>query len=50
MKTRAHLADNLGALEITLTEAEKSGLRALVDRIGVRGERYPAAMMRALGG
>ncbi len=50
MKTRAHLADNLGALEITLTTAEKTGLRALVDEIGVRGERYPAAMMRALGG
>jgi len=50
MKTRAHLDDNLGALELHLTPEELAELRALVDRIGVRGERYPAAMMRALGG
>ncbi|MGH8217416.1 MAG: aldo/keto reductase [Steroidobacteraceae bacterium] len=50
MKTRAHLADNLGALDISLSVAELEALRALVDRIGVRGERYPAAMMTALGG
>lgn len=50
MKTRAHLADNLGALDLSLTSAEREALRALVDRVGVRGERYPAAMMTALGG
>lgn len=50
MKTRAHLADNLGALDLPLTSAEREALRALVDRVGVRGERYPAAMMTALGG
>lgn len=50
MKTRAHLQDNVGALEISLTSAEQQGLRALVDEIGVRGDRYPAAMMAALSG
>ena len=50
MKTRAHLTDNLGALEVTLTAAEQHALRALVDEIGVRGERYPAAMMAAVEG
>jgi aryl-alcohol dehydrogenase-like predicted oxidoreductase len=50
MKTRAHLADNRRALEITLTPIERDGLRALVDEIGVRGERYPGAMLRALDG
>ncbi len=50
MKTRAHLDDNLGALRVALSQTERDGLRALVDEIGVRGERYPAAMQRALGG
>jgi aryl-alcohol dehydrogenase-like predicted oxidoreductase len=50
MKSRAHLTDNLGALDVTLSRTELDGLRALVDGIGVRGERYPAAMMRAIGG
>lgn len=50
MKTRAHLADNLGAIEIRLSPSERDGLRALVDQVGVRGERYPGAMLRALGG
>ncbi len=50
MKTRAHLNENLGALALALTAEERAGLRALVDEIGVRGERYPEAMQRALGG
>jgi aryl-alcohol dehydrogenase-like predicted oxidoreductase len=50
MKSRAHLTDNLGALEIELSQAEREGLRALVDEIGVHGERYPGAMLKALGG
>ncbi|HTX24376.1 MAG TPA: aldo/keto reductase [Steroidobacteraceae bacterium] len=49
MKTRAHLTDNLGALAVDLSPVERDGLRALVEQIGVRGERYPAAMLRALG-
>ncbi|HTW38943.1 MAG TPA: aldo/keto reductase [Steroidobacteraceae bacterium] len=50
MKSRAHLEDNLGALEIALSQTEREGLRALVDEIGVRGARYPGAMLNALGG
>ncbi|HUN26716.1 MAG TPA: aldo/keto reductase [Steroidobacteraceae bacterium] len=50
MKTRAHLTDNLDALEVIVTPEERAGLHALVERIGVRGERYPPAMLRALGG
>ncbi|HTT03369.1 MAG TPA: aldo/keto reductase [Steroidobacteraceae bacterium] len=50
MKTRAHLSDNLGALEITVSADERAQLRALVEEIGVRGERYPPAMLRELGG
>jgi aryl-alcohol dehydrogenase-like predicted oxidoreductase len=49
MKTRAHLADNLGALDIALTRAECEELGAAVGEIGVRGDRYPPAMMRPLG-
>jgi aryl-alcohol dehydrogenase-like predicted oxidoreductase len=50
MKSRGHLEDNLGALRVGLSAAEQAGLEALVDEVGVRGERYPAAMMAALGG
>jgi len=50
MKTRAHLNDNLGALELRLSAAELESLRTLVDGVGVRGDRYPPAMMRPLGG
>jgi aryl-alcohol dehydrogenase-like predicted oxidoreductase len=50
MKTRAHLIDNRHALEVQLSPTERDGLRALVDEIGVRGERYPGAMLRALDG
>ncbi len=50
MKTRAHLDENLGSLRVALSAAEREELRTLVDQIGVRGDRYPAAMQRALGG
>ncbi len=48
MKTRAHLNDNLGALEVALSGAEEQELRALVDTLQVRGERHPAPMMKTL--
>ncbi len=48
MKTRAHLADNLGALEVALSPAELDALRALVDGVAVRGDRHPPAMMQAI--
>jgi aryl-alcohol dehydrogenase-like predicted oxidoreductase len=48
MKTRAHLADNLGALEVSLSPAELDALRALVDGVAVKGDRHPPAMMQAI--
>jgi len=48
MKTRAHLHDNLGSLQVTLTAAEEQQLRHLVDALQVRGERHPAPMMKTL--
>jgi hypothetical protein len=50
MKRRTHLDDNLGALSVRLGAEELAGLRGLVETIGVQGERYPPAMMRALDG
>jgi aryl-alcohol dehydrogenase-like predicted oxidoreductase len=48
MKQRAHLAENLGALSVTLSPVELTQLRAALDRLAVHGERYPPAMMQAL--
>ena len=48
MKTRAHLADNLGALEVKLTAEECREIAARIDELGVRGDRHPPAMMQAL--
>jgi aryl-alcohol dehydrogenase-like predicted oxidoreductase len=48
MKTRAHLTDNLGALDLKLTRAEIDELRAIVDRTPVQGERYPPVMLKAV--
>ena len=50
MKTRAHLADNIGALEVTLTAADQKELNAKIQTIAVRGDRYAPAMMQALDG
>jgi aryl-alcohol dehydrogenase-like predicted oxidoreductase len=48
MKTRAHLEDNVGALNVTLTRAELDALRALVESHSVKGDRFPPAMMQAI--
>lgn len=48
MKTRAHLNDNLGALNVTLTPHEEQELRRLVDGMQVLGDRHPAPMMKTL--
>ncbi|MGC1457868.1 MAG: aldo/keto reductase [Steroidobacteraceae bacterium] len=50
MKTRAHLNDNLGALEVVLSAAEEQELRHLAAMVQVQGERHPAAMMKTLDG
>jgi aryl-alcohol dehydrogenase-like predicted oxidoreductase len=48
MKTRTHLDDNLGALQVALSAAEEQELRRLVDATQVRGERHPPPMMKTL--
>jgi aryl-alcohol dehydrogenase-like predicted oxidoreductase len=50
MKTRAHLNDNLGALDVVLSGAEEQELRRLVDDAQVQGERHPPMMMQVLDG
>jgi aryl-alcohol dehydrogenase-like predicted oxidoreductase len=50
MKTRAHLNDNLGALEVVLSSAEEQELRRLVDDVQVLGDRHPPLMMQVLDG
>ncbi len=50
MKTRAHLTDNIGALDLTLTRAEQKELNSQIDAITVRGERHAPAMMKVLDG
>ena len=49
-KRRSRLTENVGSLEVKLSAAEMSELVREVDRIAVYGERYPAAMLQALGG
>lgn len=46
MKTRRHLADNLGATRVTLTPAQVSHIDELAAQVA--GERHPPAMMKIL--
>ena len=48
MKTRAHLKDNSGALQVRLTGAEERELRAQVAAIPVQGDRHAPAMMQVI--
>jgi len=48
MKTRAHLKDNLGALDVRLSEGEQQELRAQVAAVTVQGDRHAPAMMQAI--
>ncbi len=48
MKTRAHLQENLGALDVKLSGAEQSELRARVAALPVQGDRHAPAMMKAI--
>ena len=48
MKTRAHLADNLGALQVSLSREERDELTAKVEQLKVQGERHAPAMMQLL--
>ena len=45
-KRRKYLEENLGALEITLTEGDRARIEEIAPRGVAAGERYPAAMMQ----
>ena len=48
MKTRAHLRENTGALEVRLSAAEQQELRTRAAAIPVQGDRHSPAMMKAI--
>jgi aryl-alcohol dehydrogenase-like predicted oxidoreductase len=50
MKTRAHLKENIEALDVRLTDVEQQQLRAQVTAVPVQGERHAPAMMQAIDG
>jgi len=48
--TKLHrLEENLGAADVTLTEADLGEIRTVLAEIDVEGERYPAQLMAATG-
>lgn len=49
-KRRTRLAENVAALDVRLTPDELRELATRVEEIGVRGDRYAPAMMKALNG
>jgi len=48
-KRRSYLEEDLGALNVTLTEADKAALEAISPRGAVAGARYNEQGMRAIG-
>jgi aryl-alcohol dehydrogenase-like predicted oxidoreductase len=48
MKTRAHLSQNLGALDVKLSEAEQQELRTAIAALTVHGDRHTVPMMKAI--
>jgi aryl-alcohol dehydrogenase-like predicted oxidoreductase len=48
MKTRAHLNENLGALDVRLSAADEHELREKIAALTVRGDRHTAPMMQAI--
>jgi aryl-alcohol dehydrogenase-like predicted oxidoreductase len=48
MKTRTHLNENLGALDMKLSAAEERELRAKIGALTVQGDRHTAPMMKAI--
>jgi aryl-alcohol dehydrogenase-like predicted oxidoreductase len=49
-KRRTRLAENVAAVDVKLSAAELQELNAKVETLAVKGDRYPPAMMKALGG
>jgi aryl-alcohol dehydrogenase-like predicted oxidoreductase len=50
MKTRTHLAENVGTLELTLSRAEQKEIIAQIQALTVHGDRHAPAMMQAFDG
>lgn len=50
MKTRAHLADNIGALDVSLTPDELQDINTRIEAFTVRGTRHAPAMMQVVDG
>ncbi|MET8450713.1 aldo/keto reductase [Streptomyces sp. NPDC005209] len=48
-RTRERLTESLGALDVTLTEADLTSIEAAVPADAAAGDRYPTAMMSHLG-
>jgi aryl-alcohol dehydrogenase-like predicted oxidoreductase len=48
-KRSRYLDENLGALDVKLTPAERDAIGAIFPPDSISGTRYPAAMMAALG-
>jgi aryl-alcohol dehydrogenase-like predicted oxidoreductase len=49
-KRRERLAENVASVDVKLSPAEMTELNSKVSQLGVQGDRYPPAMMRALDG
>jgi aryl-alcohol dehydrogenase-like predicted oxidoreductase len=49
-KRRDRLAENIAALDVELSASDLAELNSKVSQLGVHGDRYPPAMMKALNG
>jgi aryl-alcohol dehydrogenase-like predicted oxidoreductase len=49
-KRRERLEENVGSLDVKLSAAELGELNSKISQLGVQGDRYPPAMMKALDG
>jgi aryl-alcohol dehydrogenase-like predicted oxidoreductase len=49
-KRRERQAENAASVDVKLTTAEVQELSSTVERLSVKGDRYPPAMMNALNG
>jgi aryl-alcohol dehydrogenase-like predicted oxidoreductase len=49
-KRRERLAENVASLDVKFSDAELNELNSKISALGVQGERYPPAMMKALNG
>jgi aryl-alcohol dehydrogenase-like predicted oxidoreductase len=50
MKTRTHLAENVGTLELTLSRGEQKEIQEKIAALTVHGDRHAPAMMQVIDG